>query len=352
MLKVFNNSRFTEWLRCKRKFYWRYIMRLVHMSMSNALAFGTAWHEVMAAFYAPGEENRNVEELQVIWTNTYRELANADNLDEYTSDLATGPKLVEQYVNNMPWEEDFTTVEVESTFCVSIGLTCYACGVPYSEEQATPGSEGCKCGAPIFYLAGTADIIGVRRGKFVLLDHKTAMSMGKQYSLGHENSFAMIGYCYGIARTLGHIIRKYAINTCKKLKTAGKDSKQCPDCRNGKNKKKTCTNCNFTGSVPCEPPQPFYREWYNIKTHDFQKMKDNRLALAQEINQEIEKFKRNPAQAFPMNDKHCPAFNGCDYIELCWSDCEKWWAPDEILLTQFISVDEDYVDNMIQEERY
>ncbi len=356
---IFNNSRFSTWQMCRRKYYWRYVLGLEGSGKSDALAFGTAIHEALEAYYHPDKEV-SVEGLQQIFTNTYVTLGNPLILDEYEPNKVMGPKLIMEYIKRDYLKDDFGVVQTESTFLVPLGDRCYACGHPYMGHLYNgPKPQQCpKCHADIIYLAGRTDLITTRNNNYEVIDHKTAASTGKYYYDKYGHHFGMIGYAYGVEKTLNYRVFKYGLNVFKKLKTAGKDSKVCPDCRNGKVKRLACMNkeCMHTGHVPMEPVRPFERHYYRVTPEYYDMMIANRIRIAKDIAAEEHEFHSAPEISYPMSCESCDSFKGCPYTNLCWeNEDHPWWEPPEVLLADFKEQPDDYVDDMntlAREEMY
>jgi hypothetical protein len=210
---------------------------------------------------------------------------------------------------------------------------------------------------PIFGLAGQADLITIRRNKYNILDHKTATGTSANYMASWGHDFGMIGYCYGVAKLLKHNITRYGMNIIKKLKTAEKTTKCCPDCRNGKIKKQTCETCEHTGSVPMEPVKPFYREYFRVTPQDYHNMIQNRVALGLQMYHMHEAFERRGesinAHTYPMHSISCHKYGReCGYAQLCWNNepDNQWFEFPNVMLSDYGEKEPDYVDRLVKED--
>jgi hypothetical protein len=282
-------------------------------------------HEALGVHY--GEVDH--ASLANVFLQSYEREGNKENLDEYEPNKEMGPKLLKAYVERDYMPDQFGVVQVESTFCVQLGDS------PYK-------------------LAGRADLVTARNGRIEVVDHKTAKSTSTYYVQQWAHDFGMIGYCYGVEKTLGHRVYKYAMNIIKKLKTVDKTDKVCPDCRNGKRKKLECKACGYTGRVPIEPVKPFERHYFRVTPDDYKKLEDNRICLAQEIEEETS-CPYPEYNLYAMNCRSCHAFKGCPYVDLCWENEGDWWDVPDVLLHEFEEQDKDYVDDMnslVKEELY
>lgn len=351
--RYFNNSRLVLWQDCRRKYALSNVLRLEPKVLSNALAFGSAGHEWLGTYYLDGSLAQQHEAFE----QTYRKLGNPLNMDEFEPHLDMGHRLIDAYAVRNYILDDFAVVQVESQFVVPIGSKCSNCGTNYTwRPDHTVQLPVCeRCYLPIFWLVGRADLIVTRKDRLVVIDHKTAKGVSKNTMDAWGHDFGMIGYCYGVERTTGLRVAKFGMNVIKKLKTVGKVTKVCPDCRNGKRKRLTCDACERTGLVYMEPPQAFYRDYANVTQQDYDSLIDNRIRLCKEIVQEEVNFASDPVHAYPMNCKTCHKYGEkgpCPYIDLCWNrkPGEPWWEPAPNLLAEFDTKPEDYVDAMVREE--
>ena len=350
---LLNNSRYKEFQECPRKSAIHRILRLESEAKSNELAFGIAMHEGLASIYL----GNSLEQSIMDFIGSYKAEGNPMNLDEYLPHQAMGQTLLRAYNNRDYCMDDFGVVQVESRFAVILGEECYNCHRKYKSELYQPDYTMCPCGMPIFGLAGQADLVVTRRNKYVIVDHKTTASIGKEYLASWGHDFGMIGYCYGTGKALGKPIQRFGMNIIKKLKTVEKDSKTCPDCRNGSRKKLLCLSCNKTGRVPMQPPKAFYREFYTVADQDFRAMIDNRIALGLGIWNQGKMFEGEPGaqrkHLFPMNSTTCHKYGTvCDYIPCCWENNpdNAWWDIPEVLNAHYITAPEDYVDKLVKED--
>jgi hypothetical protein len=328
---------------------------LVHKGkVSTPLAFGIAMHEGLGTYYSPGG---TLQPALAAFIKSYEKEGDRLDLEEYGVHRQMGQDLLASYDTRDYVLDDFSVMQVESRFAVILGENCYNCNTEYKCKEYQPDYTHCQCGMPIFGLAGQADLIVNRNDKIVVNDHKTSKGASNNYMASWGHDFGMIGYCYGVKKTMNHNVRQFGMNIIKKLKTVGKTTKVCPDCRNGKRKKLDCVGCNTSGHVPMEPPKAFYREYFNVTPQDYAMMKNNRIALGLQMYDMQEKFKgrrsSNLNHIFPMHSIACHKYGReCDYVDLCWNnDPDNLWFefPDN-MLAEYDQAPEDYVDLLVKED--
>jgi hypothetical protein len=297
--------------------------------------------------------------LHSIFDSEYKALGEPDHMDEFESNLEMGHRLIDDYLNRNYALDDFAPVQVESQFVVPIGDKCWNCGARSTwvdndrwKLGESPPDSCRNCGVTLFNLVGRADLIATRQNRLVVIDHKTAKGVGLRTMEGWSHDFGLLGYCYGVSRSTEFKVTQFGVNIIKKLKTVGKDTKVCPDCRNGKRKRLLCDTCGQTGYVPIDPPQAFYRDYFRVTPQDYEMFEHNRTRLCKDIVREKFYFDTVPKESYPMNCKSCDKYSGCPFVDVCWdgnTDGEWWNIPDPIA-ANFNEREEDYVDGMVEEE--
>lgn len=355
-----NNSRADEFINCNRRSFWNQEFRgtgLTTQWVDENLAIGTIVHAGLAELYVPPDggsieaASRAMDaEFAKIFPN-FEELA-FDTKNDWLDNMDFVRRLVRTYEEEAKPSDDFVVLQVETPFCVVLGEMCYKCGEPYptDPDRTVFRNECVKCEATIHHWIGRIDMAINRGGGLKIVDHKTAKSVSDNYLASWHHSMQLAGYSYGYGKALGTPVTGYGVNILRKLKTVGtprQHFKQCPTCRNGKNKRLTCDPCNATGKVAKEndsSESPFQREWCSIEPEGIERFKLNRLRTIEDIETERERFKCEPEAAFPMNPKACYNMGKCPFIALCHrGDPVTWYEPPEHLLQNFDPRPDDYV---------
>jgi len=359
-----NNSRADEFGNCNRRFFWNQEFGgtgLTTKWTDENLAIGTIVHAGLAALYAgkdlPYVAAEMATELKTMFPN-WEQLA-FDTKNQWIDNMDFVNRLVRTYSEEQIPKDDFVVLQVETPFAVVLGEICYKCGEPYPQIQTPvtgPFFDVCaECGAAVHHWVGRIDMAVNRRGGLKIVDHKTAKSVSDNYLASWHTSMQLVGYAYGYGKALGTAVTGYGVNILRKLKTVGTERqhfKQCPACRNGKKKRLSCGECNFTGKVEKEDDpsaNPFQREWCSLAPEDLERFKLNRLRVIEDIGTERERFRVEPEAAFPMNPKACYNMGRCPFIDLCHrADPVTWYEPPEHLLQNFDPRQPDYVKDIEQ----
>ena len=180
------------YLRCKRKYYWRIVRDLEHMTTSPALDFGKTVHASLEAYY---KNKRSLPEAMKVWDSYITKEG-----DELRTQ-ANGQKLMEWYdkvYQHCPLE----ILQVEIGFAVPVYNPtefCVKCS-----KQLEMHKENCpNCNYPrsIMYC-GRIDGLAKWDGQLFALEHKTTSVMGYSYFEQFRPNMQIDGYTYAASQLL------------------------------------------------------------------------------------------------------------------------------------------------------
>jgi len=175
--------------KCKRKWYWRYIMRLKPKWSDSNLLIGTATHEALGVWYknpkaSPKQFMRKLKKEYTKLEEAIQVSADyfdQDELDKSTTAIKTFQGMVRGYVDI--YQNDFknwviTPKDVEAEFSVNLGD---------------------------FDFKGFVDLTPTNRKtkKSFIVEHKTARSIGDSYIDRLPLDTQVRGYIFGARKGLG-----------------------------------------------------------------------------------------------------------------------------------------------------
>ena len=355
-----NNSSAETYENCWRKGFWSREFKglggpggIEPLYKNENLMFGVLVHAMFAQLYAGKVVHEAVE---LGWLEFKEEFAfdemDYEDQNKWQENYEWAGRIMQEYDIWREENDDFQPLQIEAEGCVVLGEECYQCGTEYPSTDTTSELVACPtCGAEVHHWVFRTDIV-LSDGNYVeVMDHKTTKSASDLYIASWDTSMQQWGYCYGYGKATGMDVTGYRMNIIRKLKTIGtpaQTTKQCPDCRNGSKKKKSCTTCNYTGRVEREnnpSDTPFQRPaTYDFNDERRERFVRQRINTIRRIQAERALFEENPDEAWPMNPKACYTYGKCPFLKLCYEgDPERWYEPGDILLDSFHAKGEDYV---------
>lgn len=362
---IINSSRLDTFQRCNRLYFWTSVFDLGGNSSGirpHRFNEDQKWGEIAhigLAHYYRGERG---EQLLKLYRGEALTALDFDSLDwtqrnTWLENLEWIDRVLQAYEKWAPEEDDFKVISVETPGLVILGEVCYSCGEPYEKDPQGPLH---KCGVPIHRLAFMTDLVTEKDGYRRVVDHKTTKSVSEPYLLSWHHSLQLWGYSYGESMRGEQPIRGYSANLIRKLKTIGlpeQTTKQCPDCRNGKNKKVGCATCGGDGLVKKEnnpAEKPFQREHESFGYAQIELLIRSRIRTIQDIDRETARFETEPDAAFPMNTTHCFTYGVCPMLKVCWGwgvqNPSEWYNPPIEVLDQFDPQPDNYMTSMLVTE--
>lgn len=152
-------SRIQCFQRCPRRYYWRYVERLVSPEPAAAPTFGVAIHAALAAWYETHDQNKVVDVFMSKWQDRPGD-------DKHT--LAVGAQMLGSYIKRYT-PEPFEVLSLERPFAVHVG-----------EHE----------------LAVRIDL-AVRWGERIyVVDHKTTSRLGFNFFSGFKPNVQTAAYTY------------------------------------------------------------------------------------------------------------------------------------------------------------
>lgn len=355
-----NNSSAETYEDCWRKGYWSRETRILGgpggiepIYQNEALTFGQLIHAILANLYAniPYDEavEKAVEEAK---NDMSFDSLDYEEKNRWMANFEWAGRITYAYDEWRKENDDFQPFQIESEGCVVLGEECYQCGARYPHAEPASDLTSCPtCEAEVHHWVFRTDLV-ITDGNYVeILDHKTTKSASDLYIQSWDYSFQQWGYCYGYSKATGMEVSGYRMNILRKLKSIGtpaQSTKQCPSCRNGSKKKKSCETCGGEGRVEREnnpSDQPFQRpdiyDWNDERRELFVRQRINTI---RRIQDERKKFEENPDEAWPMNPKACFTYGKCPFFRLCYEgNPARWWEPGDVLLDKFRARPKDYV---------
>lgn len=343
---IINNSRAATYLDCPRKYYWQYEHGghgIVRNEVTEALAFGTIIHHLLALYYGEQDWRGGLGDALRAGVPNYDDLAYFEKA-KWDENLDWAERMIREYVKWAQQNDRFSVLQLETEGSLVLGTVCHNCGEDYHDG---PGDESCgHCDAPIHRLVYKVDMEVQQDGYTFPIDHKTTSGIGDAFLASWQYSPQMLLYTKGMRENYPDTNR-YQMNFLRKAKQVGQiKEKQCPDCRNGSKKKLSCEGCHQTGkvAVPAVDPPPFHREPpIRFREEFLDRVEISRIKACNSILED--RAEPDPLERWEMKPDKCFARGRCPYVDLCWnvSSPEKWQEPAEDLLDGYLPRPKDYV---------
>jgi hypothetical protein len=192
--------------KCDQQWWWSWRDGLRPKETPKPLWFGSAIHEALAHYYAPGYKRRKD------FVDKFREYADMEaeyirtavgglDEDEYVDARTLGETMLTGYVDEYNGDKDWDVIATEQTFEVKIPWMLYKRNPRYTPEFIATILNGHEFNTDYFILNGTFDgVYRHRKTKRVrLMEHKTAASI----SLTHLPMDNQAGTYWLVAQTVG-----------------------------------------------------------------------------------------------------------------------------------------------------
>jgi hypothetical protein len=290
---VWTSSALKLFRRCKRKFFWRYIMRLRPNAVAHPLIIGSHFHEAIATWYVGKRTSmdRIADKHHKLLTAEIRanlQAYNQEDVDKATKEMAAFGGMMRAYADfyaedREKWIIDESRVEVKF-----------------------------KLKFQDFEYHGKIDAIPTikkRKREVILVEHKTASRIGESYIDRLPLDTQIRSYFTGARDGLG-LKPSYVL-----YDVVGKSS-----LRRKSNEKPADFNERVADDYLSRPERYLYREELAFSNHDVE-------AFKFELHQAHREFllicsgefgdPRDPRSWMP-NDGECNAyFKTCDYMKCC-----------------------------------
>lgn len=305
---IWTQSSVGQFRKCKRKFFWKYMMRLLTKYKDRNLVVGHAFHETLGQWYKGKRVDMaaivkpRIDELAKIVTESAGYYSQED-LDKFHITTQTFAGMMEGYSaqyagDRQNWRIDRRSIEAQ--FKIDMGD---------------------------FDFAGKIDLVASERtskGNF-LVEHKTASSIGESYVDRLPLDTQIRGYLFGAIKGLSIPVNEVLYDVVRKCKLRRKSNETIDEFT------------NRVRSAYLDSPQDyFYREQLMFAKSDLDcfeyELRQTHKEFTQLVHQGLD-FSgyhdlpaENPRQWTP-NDKMCNEFfRTCEYLQLCTTGLDRGTA--------------------------
>lgn len=337
-MAMYNNSRLKDYEKCPRRYYYSAILKLRKMSEWADIDRdeGLLLHDVLATYLDPANAGEDRYTLSVGVINIYYNALIAEaaldiEAEQYDERRDYLTALWDAYLERYKDEEwNVQAVEVAGFTC--LGDSCYTCYRPYHMDavRGKVAIETCTgCHAPIFYIAGQADVLIIENGVWKTVDHKTkggkSPSISDAFLASFNESRQFTQYMYIFSRTTGEEMAIGIANCIAKLKTI--DKRGNPFKRNDEI---TRTKKDYDEYVKDTLELIFAIE------HDASRLDANNVPL------------EGDHYPFRRNTDACRDFGLCPYYALCHPSRPDFWTIPFDAVHDYERAPDRYVDEFEQ----
>lgn len=299
---------------CKRKFFWKYMMRIRSKFKDRNLLIGSAFHHCLGEWYRGKRSSiasiasAKMVELQKD-AQTARAYYDQDDLDKLNIAIDTFQGMMIAYGELYKKDRDIWDIQRESIEKPFV--------VKYQD----------------FDLLGKTDLVAGQPGKSrrqFLVEHKTASMIKESYIDRLALDTQVRCYIVGATKGLGYTINEVVYDVVKKCKLRKKSNEDATE-----------FGRRIAGDYLSDPSKYFYREKLLFSTHDIAAFEyelhqthreyeniifplmGNKSATSIKVFEEafVTGGKNRPAEDPRMwlpNDQNCDAyFRTCEYHKLC-----------------------------------
>jgi CRISPR/Cas system-associated exonuclease Cas4 (RecB family) len=172
-------STMSDYLKCRRRGYYRHELNIVPKSPSSALAFGSAFHEAMTSWYLERDEKLAMEAFLESWNRSSAQWSEINSQDgifgqDFGDDkrnAQNGLRILKEYFRTYQ-KEPFEIISNEFPFEILLG------------------SDGERS----YYLTGKIDLLVKWGEQILVVDHKTTSQLGPTFFRQFEPSLQIDGY--------------------------------------------------------------------------------------------------------------------------------------------------------------
>jgi hypothetical protein len=282
---ILDPSKFKDdWLRCRRKHFWRNILGWRSDRPSNHLVFGEGWHRAMAHLRLNGYDPQNVDAAYQLFLDYYRQEFPAET-DELFSPKTPDNAFKALCFYAGKYQDDLDEMEIlHSEVSVSIPIS------------------------PTRIIHGRMDSIYRRRSEDLIAadDHKTHQGyIDDRWNNQWTGDFQMNTYTHAL----------YCLFPIEKVKGLRVDVVAFPKTKSYN----PDLNRDFQ-RIPCYRSPQYMQNWlWTVNSYydeiDFEMQ---RLAECKESDPIL--------MAFPQNPTACSDFFGCPYLDFCFT----WRNPIQV----------------------
>ncbi len=309
---IWTGSAVKMFRKCKRKFFWKYIMRLRPRSGGSAALFlGSAFHDSLAKWY----ERKRADMSKIAFEQckgleqkifTHGKLYDEEEFDKLQTGLETLTGMLTAYAELYSADRGaWRNVRTEQEFQVDLGS---------------------------FIFRGKLDLLGKDKDGDFFAEHKTASSIDESYIDRLPLDTQVRGYIYGALFGAHTPIRRVLYNVTRKSKLRRKQSESASE-----------FNQRIKDDYAARPDFYFYREMLMFS-------KDDIANFQLELNQTHKEYQaivdsirdsKDPRSWLP-NDTVCNEFfKTCPYHNLCVNGMD---ASSKLLYEQGETMHEELSD--------
>jgi len=287
---VWTSSSLKLFRTCKRKFFWKYILRIRDKSTSPDLLIGTAFHTGLEKWYTGRRVSmKRIADKQAKWLlnqiSKYIEFYNQKDVEKAETVCKTLAGMLMGYADvygedKALWIIDKKNVEVK--FKVDLGD---------------------------FEFWGKIDMHAVNRKKRYdgIFEHKTAVKIEDGYADRIPMDTQFRGYLFGAVHGLKLKPNRLILDAVKKCKL-----------RQGKNETVKQFNERVRNAYMCEPEKYFYREALLFSKQDLDTFEYEMRVTHAEFMGLIKDRDPYDPRSWPPTDTACwDFFRTCEYFALC-----------------------------------
>lgn len=298
---------------CPRKFYWKYLMRLVPKVGSAALSVGTAFHECLGRWYRSRKSSMEKITSQAVKSLIEDMKKNSAYFDEedaakMEAQVNTFEGMLGGYAkiyegDRHVWDFD-RDIGIERQFLIDFG--------------------------PFFY-AGSIDGVFKEKKRFWGLEHKTASLITPEYIQRLALDTQIQGYQLALCMLIPDNVSGVVYNVTQKSKLRRKSNEPLSTFRD-----------RVIADYTSQPGKYFYRERIQFTKPQLAEFCLNLMSThLQFVNICQSSFAQLP-NVWYTNDSHCNAyFKMCEYHDLCTRGLDKGTS---IGLTQIDSIHRELSD--------
>ncbi len=254
-------STMSDFLKCRKRGYYRHILNIVPDRTSKALVFGGAMHEALASWYQFRDEGKAIREFSNYWnahvppptTPEEGKISLQPQQEDPKRNLVNGVNILSGYFKAYP-KEPFQILSNEFPFKVFLGQI-----------------EGVS-----YYLTGKVDLTVRWNGMTYIMDHKTTSMLGGSFFKQFHPSLQLDGYAYAVKDIFGE-----------------------------------CDGVLINAILVAKTKQTFERDIFSKTEEDLELYVENALQIMWEIEQ------AKKADRYVINTDACTLYGECPYLELC-----------------------------------
>ncbi len=220
---ILSGSRKKNGRQCPTRDYWCYVRDFIPQKKRLPLMTGSAVHTGLHVWYREGSMAAGIQAAEALYREEAGDSLFTEEVELIEKEIASCERMLSGYELQYP-TEPWGLARPEMSFRVALGEECWNCHRPYDDLTGYADATNeyvdkiccLTCSVPIHFLSGQIDLIMPWKNRMWMLETKTAKQVSSNYLAAFSRSDQIVGYLYGLSKSLNQEISGCVVNIIKK----------------------------------------------------------------------------------------------------------------------------------------